>query len=266
MTASSTSSGWAASRTRLWLQSRPDGTLLQWLFRTILAATVVVLGLDLVELSSASYRETPALEPLGEPVTHHYLPSVREGLPGPRERSPRAPQDEFSTATFELTTEGRLLLTGAIDPGAADRFAEEVAKRGEYIKTVVLFSPGGSVDDALRIGRLIRDRGFHTEVEAGSYCASSCPLIFAAGLERVAGEGAAIGVHQVTTSPAVGISPNRGMESAQRASAECQRYLLEMGVDPRVWIHAMETPPAELFYFTTDELVELGLATSVAEL
>jgi len=38
---------------------------------------------------------------------------------------------------------------------------------GDYIKTVVLNSPGGSIDDALAMGRLIREKKFATEVEAG---------------------------------------------------------------------------------------------------
>src|SRR3989442_1259589 len=68
---------------------------------------------------------------------------------------------------------------------------------GGYIKTVVLNSPGGSVADAMAIGRLIRAKKFATEVEAAKYCASSCPLVFAGGIERRAGEKAVIGVHQV---------------------------------------------------------------------
>src|SRR3979411_1176664 len=66
------------------------------------------------------------------------------------------------------------------------------------VKSVVLHSPGGSVSDAIEMGRLIRQKQFATEVESGRYCASSCPLVFAGGLERRAGERAAIGVHQVT--------------------------------------------------------------------
>jgi len=65
------------------------------------------------------------------------------------------------------------------------------------IKTVVLRSPGGSVRDALAMGHLIRQKQFSTEVVSGRYCASSCPLVFAGGVERRAGEKAAIGVHQV---------------------------------------------------------------------
>jgi hypothetical protein len=114
------------------------------------------------------------------------------------------------------------------------------------------------------MGRLIRKRGFMTEVQVGRYCASSCPLVFAGGVERRAGEKSAIGVHQVTAVGSDGAAPVNGMESVQRISAECQRYLRDMGVDSLVWIHAMETPRDELFYFKPDELLSLKLATPPA--
>jgi hypothetical protein len=255
----------AGARLGRWAAARPDGTLLLWLFRAMVAATVVVLALDLAELRSqgAAYREPP-VGPWGEPRMRDVLPSVRTSVPAhPGRAAPARELDFSSPASFELVGDGRMLLTGAIDPGAADRFAEEIEKRGDYIRTVVLASPGGSVNDALRIGRLIRENGFATEVEAGSYCASSCPLIFAGGEERIAGEGAAIGVHQVFTVSDAAMSGNQGMHSAQRTSAECQRYLMDMGIDLRVWLHAMETPADELFYFTADELTEFGLATRI---
>ena len=34
-----------------------------------------------------------------------------------------------------------------------------------------------------------------------------------------------------------------------------------MGIDLTVWVHAMETPKDELFYFKPDELLALKLAT-----
>jgi hypothetical protein len=53
------------------------------------------------------------------------------------------------------------------------------------------------------------------------------------------------------------------MDNAQRVSAECQRYLREMGVDPAVWLHAMETPKDELFYFESKDMLSLKLATQL---
>ena len=99
--------------------------------------------------------------------------------------------------TFELVGGGKLMATGTITPGISEAFAAEIGKRGDYIKTVVLNSPGGSVADALAMGRLIREKNFATEIEPGKYCASSCPLVFAGGVERRVGDKAIIGVHQV---------------------------------------------------------------------
>jgi hypothetical protein len=167
--------------------------------------------------------------------------------------------------TFALNKNGRLIATGMIAPGSAETFASEVTARGEYIKTVVLNSPGGSVADAMAIGRLIREKKFATEVDAAKYCASSCPLVFAGGIERRAGEKAVIGVHQVAALPSVANrTPADEMSVAQRISARCQHYLDEMGVSLQVWVHAMETPHDRLFVFKPGELRSLNLVTTAA--
>ena len=165
--------------------------------------------------------------------------------------------------TFELIGDGRLTATGTIMFGTADQFATEIAKRGSYVKNVVLRSPGGSVRDALAMGRLIRQKKFATEVESGRYCASSCPLVFAGGVERRAASNAAIGVHEVAAVGGDNLSAAASMEDAQKISAECQQYLRDMGIDLEVWIHAMETPREELYYFQPAELLALKLATVV---
>jgi hypothetical protein len=165
--------------------------------------------------------------------------------------------------TFELISGGKLMATGTITPGISQSFAAEAGKRGDYVKTVVLNSPGGSVADALAMGRLIRERKFATEVEAGKYCVSSCPLVFAGGVERRAGDRAEIGVHQVAAIHSAANGPSRDeMSVAQNISARCQRYLGDMGVSLQVWVHAMETPHDRLFMFKPDELKSLNMVTA----
>lgn len=165
--------------------------------------------------------------------------------------------------SFELIGGGKLMATGTITPGVSEAFAAEIARRGDYVKTVVLNSPGGSVGDALAMGRLIRDRKLATEVEAGKYCASSCPLVFFGGVERRAGDKAAIGVHQVfAMSPSDPAAPRDDMSDAQRISARCQRYLGDMGINLQAWVHAMETPKDRLFIFRPDELKTLNIVTA----
>jgi hypothetical protein len=255
------------SRLRRWLSDRPDEAVLRWAFRGLLVATFVILGLDLAEMQRQTPSQADPVFPGMLPQIEPYLPSIREGGPaGPGTGSDSTPETVAglrNPVTFELVDGGRLRFDGSIEPGSAERFAEEIGKRGDYIKTVVLNSPGGSVADALVIATMIREAGFNTEIASGSYCASSCPLVFAGGTERAAAEDASIGVHRVFAADATAGTPASGMDNAQAVSAECQRFLLEMGVDPRVWIHAMETPKDELFYFTPDEMIKLNLATVI---
>jgi hypothetical protein len=260
-------------RLHAWLSDNPDEAVLRSIFRGTVTVTVAVLAADLAGqngwitwpdpmTSPAEIRQTsPSLD----------LPSIAPSilaplLPGGDRRATPLLQPEGVLAkpmTFELVGGGKLMATGTITPGISENFAAEIGKRGDYIKTVVLNSPGGSVADAMAMGRLIRESKFATEVGAGKYCASSCPLVFAGGVERRSGDKAVIGVHQVAalSSPAA-IVVRDEMGVAQNISARCQRYLGDMGVNLQVWVHAMETPHDKLFVFKPEELKSLNLMTT----
>jgi hypothetical protein len=246
------------NRFTAWLGDRPDDIILRKIFALMLAGTVTVLALDYLEMSGLGEEVAANIPQLSSDDAPAALPMDVPTL----SPLPRADGALAAKMKFELFGDGRLGATGTIQPGTAKDFADEIAKRGTYIKTVVLHSPGGSVSDALEMGRLIRKKSFATEVEAGRYCASSCPLVFAGGTERRAGNKAIIGVHQISALGPPGAPVMAGgMAEAQRISAACQKYLHDMGVDLTVWTHAMETPKEKLYAFKRDELLSLKLAT-----
>jgi hypothetical protein len=261
-----------SQRFHAWLSDHPDDAILRWIFRSVVAVTVAVLAVDLATTNGWISSPDPALTPAEtrqfSPGLDLPVPSILAPLlPGGDKRLTPLPQPDGAMAKpmrFELVGGGKLMATGTITPGISEAFAAEVGKRGDYIKTVVLNSPGGSVTDALAMGRLIREKKFATEVEAGKYCASSCPLLFAGGVERRAGEKAAIGVHQVAAISSASAMPRDEMDVAQRISARCQRYLGDMGLNLQVWVHAMETPHDKLFIFKPDELRSLNIVTAAA--
>ena len=247
--------------------------MLRWLFRGVVAVTLAVLALDFAGQNRwITYPDAIAAPAeIKQAAPSLDLPNVAPSilaplLPGGDKRATPLPQPEGALAkpmTFELVGGGKVIASGTITPGIAETFAAEIGKRGDYIKTIVLNSPGGSVSDAIAMGRLIREKKFAAEVEAGKYCASSCPLVFAGGVERRAGDKAVIGVHQVAALRQAAGAPARDeMSAAQRISASCQRYLRDMGIDLQVWVHAMETPHEKLFIFRPDELKALNLVTA----
>lgn len=251
-----------ARRLCRWAGAVEDGAILRAAFFVMFAGTLAVLYIDYRELTAA---ETTGLVAPNQPVLPAFDPDRPGVAPGPEVKT------DFETLkrplSIALAAGGVLELTGTIDVGAAGRFAAEVAVRGEYVKTVALNSPGGSVEDALAIGTVIREQGFATSVASGALCASSCPLVLAGGAARHAAAGAAIGVHQIyaTVKPGalpVGISAaGEAMSDAQKTTAVITRHLSAMGVDPALWLHALETPPDRLYYLSPAELQALRLVT-----
>ncbi len=114
-----------------------------------------------------------------------------------------------------ISAEGKIVI------GTADALARVVAAVGDRRLPILINSAGGSVQDAIAMGRLIRARRLavvvaHTAIapcaasvrncgEArgsamsfGAYCASACTLVLAGGIERYVSPLSFVGVHQMT--------------------------------------------------------------------
>jgi len=243
-----------------------DGEVVRWAFRGLLIGSVGVLALDLRDLSQENGWWSPEVAVIDAPSEPILPPFVQTDAPTPPD-DPR----RFVTAgeatlsqpiTFTLLANGVLVAEGSIDPGAAMRLANEIEARGEYVKSISLNSPGGALDDAMEMGRLIRERGVATVVADGALCASSCPLVLAGGLTRTVGSQAAIGVHQFYAATKADARPAQAMADAQMTTARISRYLTDMDIDPAIWLHALDTPPQALYYFLPQELAKYRMVTT----
>lgn len=242
-----------------------DGEVLRWAFRGLLIGTIGVLATDLSDMSKINgWFAAPASD--AAPADPILPPAVETGAPVPSgDPRPFLTTDEAAlkqSMAFTLEPGGVLKAEGSIEPGSAARLAEELSQRGEYVRTVSLNSPGGAVEDALAMARTLRERKIGTEVADGALCASSCPLVFAGGLTRIAGEKSAIGIHQFYAAMKEGLSRDQVMSDAQSTTARISRHLADMGVDPALWLHALDTPPRALYYLSQKELVDYRLVTT----
>jgi hypothetical protein len=200
---------------------------------------------------------------------------------------------------------------GKIVPGTAGRFRKVLSQLGERKLPILIDSAGGAVEDALVIGRLIRAAGLYVVVTrteftpcapadaacrkaktggevrgmaraSWSLCASSCAFILAAGSRRFVGQGAGVGVHQVTTtlrwftiSPrhsfGIPVGTRKTLVSEQkigqkheytRSSYEkIRRYFAEMGIGQEVMPMILSTPNDKIRWLTPKELEATRLAT-----
>lgn len=259
-----------------WLAALPDGVILRQVFLGLVVVSATMIGLDLREQmknDSTDAYGMPSLSPvkMARPERDNqirpYLPLTRPMAPDETsERLQSRPREESEAAPmrFRLGTHGAAFAEGTVTPGSADALAEFLAgERAKSVTEIVLHSPGGSVPDATAMAHIIRDAKLDTRILADGYCASSCPLIFAGGVNRIADATSWIGVHQVFALTTQFGSLAEGMEQAQMVSADAQDLLTEFGVDPLVWTRAMATPKEKLYLFTPDELVTLKLATKV---
>lgn len=248
-------------RLKTYLLSADDGMLMRHFFHGLLVTSLVFIVIDWNELSTANQAH-PGFDPMQPDAVPVLPPALTEGEPQNAPSDITADPNTLKQAIrFELRPGGILSAEGSIEPGAAARFASEIEARGEYVKTVLLNSPGGAVGDALAMSKLIREKKLGTKVASGALCASSCPIVMAGGTSREAEKGAVIGVHQIFNGSTEKLSPEQAMSEAQRTTADVSRHLEEMGIKSGLWLHALETPPDRLYYLTPEEIKAFALVT-----
>ena len=170
-----------------------------------------------------------------------------------------------------------IVVEGRFDRDASRRFREFV-HGDQAIGFKVLFDvSGGDLKSGLEIGRIIRERGLSTEigkivrsrgdiveydgVTAGADCLSACAYAFLGGEVRVVPGGNRLGFHRFAPQGGGDLPGAGGLASGQEVSGLLISYLLEMNIDPRVFVHASGTPSSSMYFPSRSELLSYDLAT-----
>ena len=125
-----------------------------------------------------------------------------------------------------------VLAQGQIDSQTVEQFKafSKNLPRGTWI---ALTSPGGLLGGGLKLGEIIRERGFNTTIGYSDFspnsCLSSCAYAFMGGNIRYLPAGAKYGLHQFR-----GTENELGASTTQKLSAIIANYADVMGVDRRV--------------------------------
>jgi hypothetical protein len=180
-----------------------------------------------------------------------------------------------------------VLIKGPIEAGDSLRFVEVVRKNHPFLDEVLLWSPGGSVEEGMEIGRLIRKAMLSTEApgrddgwppsfgllytplatreickSSSCNCASACFLIWAAGSNR---RGSVLGLHRPTikSTSFAAMAPDRAAVLYRQLLLDMDKYLVEMEI-PRRFIEVMkDTSPADIYWLSRDQAYSMSDVPSI---
>jgi hypothetical protein len=117
-------------------------------------------------------------------------------------------------------------------------------------RTLVINNAGGDTDEAIVMADIIRSRELDTHVPEGAVCYSACPLLFFAGVGRLA-EGR-LGVHQ-------GVLGTGAIGTIEPINVIFTTELLRLSGSPAVLARQEATPPDQIYVFSPEELTTLGI-------
>lgn len=156
-------------------------------------------------------------------------------------------------------TLGRILMAKVsedIAPGDYEALLKGIkANPGKFAKKIVMLdSIGGSVSEAIRIGRLLRETGFDSLVPSTGVCQGSCVYLLAAGQHKTV--RGYVGIHRPYYAGSDSVhSASAG--GANRASQTA--YFKQMHVAPELLALINSTEPQRMRVLSPAELARYGL-------
>lgn len=125
---------------------------------------------------------------------------------------------------------------------------------------VFLDSPGGDVNEAMRIAGLVSESFGSTFVEKDAACFSACTLIWAGGVSR--STQGKLGVHRLSLARNE-ISVTKTEKLISPATQSVEGFLNKMGIPRKIIDKMNETPPSDLFIIDRRWLVQEDLINTI---
>lgn len=147
-----------------------------------------------------------------------------------------------------------VMFTGEFESGDGQRIIAALEETGAA--ALGLNSLGGLVSEAQMVGYYLRSHNLDTI--AGEVCASACTFALAGGVNRLAIDGARIGLHQSYARDGGG-----SLEDGQRLVGNYLRYFQSMGVDAEVVALAATMPREDIRWLDPERAIELKLIGEV---
>lgn len=175
----------------------------------------------------------------------------------------------FAEVAMHCTDSCYIQITGTITSQDANTVAKIPAQLPKRQKVFVnLNSPGGDVDAAMAIGRVLRSLKAGAKIGMNQECSSACVLLLASGVTRFVALGRTddekgrIGIHRLFLMS----TSEKDYDSVQRKykqmESKIRAYLKEMNVPESLYDAMMQIPSERPRYLSVSELTEYSLNVS----
>jgi hypothetical protein len=182
---------------------------------------------------------------------------------------------------------------GKIDAAAADRFGQLLRTLKDRRPPIYVHSPGGNINGALLLGRLIRDKKFEVSVghtvpqgcvpdktsdsaceaqkrsgktveaeiaQTSAQCNSACVYVLAAGVTRRVPPWVKLGIHDAGLDPSATAPNGVALAAGLRlVHARLRNYLHVMGVEDSLFAATLGTPYESVRVLQRDDVVRFGI-------
>ena len=152
-----------------------------------------------------------------------------------------------------------ITIVGSIDHGDGDTFRKIALKINDGQVVVMLGSNGGTLSDALEIGKTIRFMEYATYVPKDVPCNSACALIWVAGSRRMLDRESRVGFH------AIYVNNNGVKQESGAGNAVVGNYLSSFNLSENAIIFMTSASPTELNWITADNAATYGIDVTVVD-
>ncbi len=144
---------------------------------------------------------------------------------------------------------GLLAASGEVKLGDDERLraALHALPAGTRLAGLSLDSPGGDLEEGLRLADSVRTAQLATVVGQGAKCASACFIVFAAGSHLFASTTALVGVHSASYG-------GTDTPDAQAATVKMARRLADYGVPDAILGKLVTAHPSQIWWLNRSDL------------
>ena len=170
-----------------------------------------------------------------------------------------AAMDVSENAEITVLDNNHVRIYGEIGPNLMRDFMTLEQSSGPFLG-LEINSPGGFIDQALKLARLVEDRRIPVTVR--EECLSACVLVAVASPASYAEEGAIFGFHR--GSAVAEVTSEIAIFGVTEADKEANGFMEEHGVPQEVLREASNYGPDSMYFLTASEMVESGMIEGIA--